>query len=129
MMIRQALLSAATVVALTLSAAPAVASPSSTQPADAGAVGGNGGLHDQLKGPFALDVTLSALSDFRFPGISYSDRKAAVQPSVALHHRSGFYAHVLASNVNDEEGDIEIDYAVGVAPEIGGFHFDANATY
>ena len=129
MTIDKGLSATAAVLAMTLSAAPAAAAPSGAKEGNGAAVEESGGLHDNLKGPFALDVTLSALSDFRFRGISYSDRKAAVQPSVALHHRSGLYAHVLASNVNDEEGDIEVDYVLGVAPEIGGFHLDASATY
>jgi uncharacterized protein (TIGR02001 family) len=80
--------------------------------------------------PFSLDVSLAVVSDYRFRGISLSDKHPAIQPSITLTHRSGFYASVWGSNIADNGGDdIEVDLVAGYAGEAGPISYGVNATY
>lgn len=81
--------------------------------------------------PFTFEVTLAGVSDYRFRGVSLSDKDPAFQPQVALtHNPSGIYARVWASNVADNGGDsVEIDLVGGISREIAGFGVDVGATY
>lgn len=81
--------------------------------------------------PFSLDFTLAGVSDYRFRGISLSNKDPAFQPQVALtHNSSGLYARVWASNIADNGGDkVEVDLVGGISREIAGFGVDVGATY
>jgi uncharacterized protein (TIGR02001 family) len=50
------------------------------------------GAETRAEAPLDLEFTLDAVSDYRFRGISLSDRRPALQPGVTLTHRSGLYA-------------------------------------
>ena len=67
-------------------------------------------------GPFTAGVTLT--SDYRFRGISQSDRGAAIQGWVQYDHASGFFGNIWASNIDftpfgDNDASAEIDFTVG----------------
>ncbi len=67
-------------------------------------------------GPFTAGVTLT--SDYRFRGVSQTDRDAALQGWVQYDHASGFFANVWASNIdfNDSatyDSSIEVDLTAG----------------
>lgn len=67
-------------------------------------------------GPFTAGVTLT--SDYRFRGVSQSDRDAAIQGWVQYDHDSGFFANVWASSIDftpfgDDDASAEIDLTVG----------------
>ena len=81
--------------------------------------------------PFSLDFTLAGVSDYRFRGISLSNKDPAFQPQVALtHNSSGLYARVWASNIADNGGEsVEVDLVGGISREIAGFGVDVGATY
>ncbi len=80
--------------------------------------------------PFTFELDLTAVSDYRFRGISLSDKDPAFQPSFTVSHESGFYGSVWGSNVADNGGDdIEIDLIAGYATTLGTFDVDVNATY
>lgn len=80
--------------------------------------------------PVSIDFTLSAVSDYRFRGLSLSNKDPAFQPSITVTHESGFYASVWGSNIADNGGDkVEVDLTVGVSKEIGGFTAGALAVY
>jgi uncharacterized protein (TIGR02001 family) len=71
---------------------------------------------DDDAGPFTGSATLT--SDYRFRGISASDRGAAVQGSVQYDHSSGLYANIWASTIdfNDEatyDSSVEVDFTAG----------------
>jgi uncharacterized protein (TIGR02001 family) len=73
-------------------------------------------------GPFTAGVTLT--SDYRFRGISNSDRGAAVQPWVQYDHSSGFYANIWASTIdfNDTatyDSTVEVDLTLGYNHSFG----------
>ncbi len=81
-------------------------------------------------GPFEIDLTLDAVSDYRFRGISLSDKDPAFQPSLTITHESGLYVSAWGSNVAGLGGDgIEIDYIAGFSHDVGGITLDVNATY
>ena len=71
---------------------------------------------EEASGGFSGYVTLT--SDYRFRGISQSDRDAALQADVKLAHESGLFLELWASNVDfssDGDGDtnVEVDLTVG----------------
>lgn len=83
-----------------------------------------------------LDVTgdLAVISDYRFRGLSLSDRKPALQANLTVSHSGGAYGSLFASTIDeygqDAEGDgatVELDYAVGWAFRAGGVDFDVAA--
>ena len=101
-----------------------IATPAQAQEAAAAAT------EEEASTPFELEIAVAAVSDYRFRGISLSDKDPALQPSVTLSHSSGLYGGIWASTVAENEGaDVEVDYLVGFAPTVGGFDLDLNATY
>ena len=81
-------------------------------------------------GPFTLSVDLTGVSDYRFRGISLSNKKPAFQPAITLSHDSGFHIGSWASNVADNGGsDVELDLIAGWGKTLGPIEFDINATY
>lgn len=81
-------------------------------------------------GNFALDFSLTGVTDYRFRGISLSNKKPAIQPSLTLSHGSGFYVGTWLSNTADNGGDdLEVDFIGGWGKALGPIDFDVNATY
>lgn len=84
----------------------------------------------EASGPFDVELTLAGVSDYRFRGISLSDREPAFQPQLAITHKSGFYARVWGSNIAANPGaDIEVDLVGGWSKDIGKVSLDIGATY
>lgn len=114
-------------------ATPAHAQDSASQPdnkAEAGQTVATAEEEEEVTTPFELEIAVGAVSDYRFRGISLSDKDPAFQPSITLSHESGLYGSIWASSVAENDGsDIEVDYIIGYAPSIGGFDLDVNATY
>ena len=82
------------------------------------------------KDPISVDVTLSGVSDYRFRGLSLSNKDPAFQPSITVTHKSGIYASVWGSNIADNGGDsVEVDLTAGINREIGGFDTGAYVIY
>lgn len=80
-------------------------------------------------GPFTISGGITAVSDYRFRGVSLSDKDIAVQPTLTVKHESGLYAGVWGSNIAENAGeDIEVDLYAGFA---GGeeLTYDIGATY
>ena len=81
-------------------------------------------------GDFTLDFDLTGVTDYRFRGISLSNKKPAFQPSLTLSHSSGFYVGTWLSNTADNGGaDLEVDLIAGWGKTLGPIDFDINATY
>ena len=73
-------------------------------------------------GPFSGGVALT--SDYRFRGVSQSDRDAAVQGWLQYDHASGLFANVWASSIdfNDQlsyDSSLEVDLTVGYTFKLG----------
>jgi uncharacterized protein (TIGR02001 family) len=78
---------------------------------------------------------LAAVSDYRFRGSSLSDRKPALQADLTVSHKSGAYASVFASTIDEYGQDadgkgatVEFDYATGWAFSGAGLDFDVAAS-
>lgn len=93
------------------------------------------GVSPALASPVAVDTGLTAVSDYRFRGLSLSDRKPALQADLTVSHKSGFYSGVFASTIDEYGQDaagkgatVELDYTVGRAFAAGGLDFDLAAS-
>lgn len=80
--------------------------------------------------PLSVDVSLAAVNDYRFRGISLTDRKPAIQPSITVTHNSGLYGSVWASNIADNGSDsAEVDLVAGYSGQSGAVSYGISATY
>lgn len=84
---------------------------------------------EEASGPITIVGGAAVVSDYRFRGVSLSDKDFAVQPYLTIKHESGLYAGVWGSNLAENPGDdIEVDLYAGFA---GGdaITYDIGATY
>ncbi len=93
-------------------------------------------LAQEADAPPAITIngTATVVSDYRFRGISQTDKNFAVQGSLTVSHESGFYATVWGSSVDDyvtasTQSHQEIDLIVGFKKTFGGATFDIGALY
>lgn len=80
-------------------------------------------------GPITITGGITGVSDYRFRGVSLSDKDFAIQPTLTVKHESGFYVGVWGSNLAANAGDdIEVDLYAGFS---GGdtVTYDIGATY
>ena len=83
---------------------------------------------DKQLSDFDLASTISIVTDYRFRGISLSNRKPAVQASIDVSHRSGAYASLWGSNIARYGGSkVEIDATMGWKEEVGPSDLDVGA--
>jgi uncharacterized protein (TIGR02001 family) len=83
-------------------------------------------------GQLSVDGELGVVSDYRFRGLSLSDKDPAIQGGVTASSSNGLYASVWGSTI-DEYGSgadgkgatVEIDYTLGWAFEAAGVSIDA----
>jgi uncharacterized protein (TIGR02001 family) len=78
-------------------------------------------------GSFDVSVTATAVSDYRFRGVSESGRDPALQGSVdATYH--GFYAGAWASSIaRTADTNVELDLYAGYGGEAGPFAYEIGA--
>jgi uncharacterized protein (TIGR02001 family) len=75
---------------------------------------------------FDLSSTVSIVSDYRFRGISLSNRKPPVQASFDVAHQSGIYSGVWASTIAKTGGSrVEVDLYLGYKAPVGPVELDA----
>lgn len=84
--------------------------------------------------PADLTVSGSAtlVSDYRFRGVSQTDKRFAVQGGMTVAHSSGFYGSVWGSSIDDyvaNGSDQEIDFALGYSREVGAATIDVGVLY
>lgn len=87
---------------------------------------------EESSAPFTVSGGVSVVSDYRFRGISLSNEKVEVQPTITLSHESGFYVGAWGSSLPDSPlyGKAELDLYGGYATEIApGTSVDIGATY
>ncbi|KQZ64635.1 hypothetical protein ASD67_09285 [Sphingopyxis sp. Root1497] len=82
----------------------------------------------------ALSVSggVDLVSDYRFRGLSLSDKDVAVQPTITVTHDSGFYLGAWGSNIDagPARGDVEAQLYGGYETQIAsGTRLDLGATY
>jgi uncharacterized protein (TIGR02001 family) len=74
-----------------------------------------------------LSANIGLVSDYRYRGISQTEKKPALQGGFDYAHASGAYAGVWASNVSwikDSKSSLEIDVYGGFAGEAAGVSYD-----
>ncbi|MGL5839046.1 MAG: TorF family putative porin [Sphingorhabdus sp.] len=84
---------------------------------------------EAVEGPITISGGVTVVSDYRFRGVSLSDKDFAVQPTLTIKHESGLYAGIWGSNIAENTGkDVEVDLYAGFA---GGeeLTYDIGATY
>ena len=64
-----------------------------------------------------ISAEIVLVSDYRYRGLSLSDKRPAIQLSITAEHDSGFYANLWGSTIKDpgEAISSEVDLAVGYA--------------
>ncbi len=78
---------------------------------------------------FDLSATLTAVSDYRFRGISLSNRDPALQASIDVSHSSGVYAGVWGSTLAEYGGaTVEVDATLGWRHDVGPVTLDVGGT-
>ncbi len=91
---------------------------------------------DDAAPPPAITIngTATVVSDYRFRGISQTDKNVAIQGSITISHVSGFYVSVWGSSVDSYvtaslAGHQEVDIIGGWKKTIKGTTFDIGALY
>ena len=82
--------------------------------------------------PVTVTGNATVVSDYRFRGISQTDKNFAVQGSLTLSHASGFYASVWGSTIDEyvaAGSDQEIDLIAGYKKSFGAVTVDVGALY
>jgi uncharacterized protein (TIGR02001 family) len=109
-------------IAFVMAAAPASAIAQSKTDVEAGAV------QPEAEAEFDLSANIGIVSDYRFRGISLSDRDPALQGGLDLALRSGFYVGAWASTIADYSGaEAEIDLYGGYRRSVAGFDLEGGA--
>ena len=86
----------------------------------------------EIGGGFSINGGATIVSDYRFRGISQTDRRFAVQGTFTLSHASGFYATIWGSSIDDyiaAGSDQEIDLVAGYRRTFGSTTIDAGVLY
>jgi uncharacterized protein (TIGR02001 family) len=107
-------------------AAFAIAAASMTAPAFAQ------DAEEEASDPITVSGSVAVVTDYRFRGISQTDKNFAVQGSVTVAHESGVYVGVWGSSVDDyiaAGSDQEIDLIAGFKKGFGGTTLDVGAIY
>jgi uncharacterized protein (TIGR02001 family) len=73
---------------------------------------------------------VAVVSDYRFRGVSLSNKDVAVQPTLTVKHGSGLYVGAWGSNIAPNGGDdVEVDLFAGYAGGGDALSYDVSATY
>jgi uncharacterized protein (TIGR02001 family) len=83
---------------------------------------------------FTVNGTAAVVSDYRFRGVSQTDKNAAIQGSITVGHDSGLYASVWGSSVNGYvvaggTASVELDLIAGYKKTFGGTTVDVGVLY
>lgn len=84
-------------------------------------------------GEFSLSGSAALVSDYRFRGVSQTDKQMAVQAGATLSHKSGIYVGTWASNLSGwgtfGGANMELDLVAGYTTSLGGVTLDAGLTW
>lgn len=81
---------------------------------------------------FSVSGEVGLATDYRFRGLSLSDKSPEVTASLSVEHQSGLYASAWASNVELGSGkadDLEVDWTVGFSRDVGAINVDVGGIY
>jgi uncharacterized protein (TIGR02001 family) len=122
------------IYAVALATGALIAGPASAQEAEpAPAVGSpEPAAEAEEANPFTISGSATVVSDYRFRGISQTDRRFAVQAGVTVTHESGVYAGIWGSSVDKyvaAGSDQEIDFILGLKRSFGATTVDGGVIY
>lgn len=81
-------------------------------------------------GAIDTEFSLSAVSDYRYRGLSLSNKKPALQTEVSVSHENGLYARLWGSTIANNGGaNIEAQASFGYYAEFGAFNADIQTAY
>jgi uncharacterized protein (TIGR02001 family) len=83
-------------------------------------------------GDWTLGGSAAVVSDYRFRGVSQTDKHFAVQGGITVSHASGFYAGTWGSSIDDyvaNGSDQEIDLFAGYKTTVSGTTIDSGLLY
>jgi uncharacterized protein (TIGR02001 family) len=86
----------------------------------------------ELGGGFSISGGATLVSDYRFRGISQTNKNFAIQGGMTLSHTSGFYISTWGSSIDDYVAggsDQEIDFIAGYKHDFGGTVLDVGVLY
>jgi uncharacterized protein (TIGR02001 family) len=86
----------------------------------------------ELGSGLAVTGGATLTSDYRFRGISQTDRRLALQGNLSISHATGLYATVWGSSIDDyvaAGADQEIDLILGYRRSFGGTAIDGGLLY
>ena len=81
---------------------------------------------------FTITGGATLTSDYRFRGVSQTNKRVAVQGTIGVTHSSGFYAGTWGSSIDDyvaNGGDAEVDLYAGYKKTIDGTTLDGGLLY
>jgi uncharacterized protein (TIGR02001 family) len=81
---------------------------------------------------FGVNGGATVVSDYRFRGISQTNRRFAIQGTVSVSHTSGFYGTVWGSSIDDyvaNGSDTELDLIIGYKKSFGSTTVDGGVLY
>lgn len=81
---------------------------------------------------FSVSGGATLVSDYRFRGISQTDKRFAAQGTFSIAHKSGFYGTVWGSSIDDyvyNGADQEIDLSAGYRKTFGNTTVDGGVLY
>lgn len=88
---------------------------------------------DEETGPITVSGSAALVSDYRFRGVSMTDKEMAVQAGVTVAHESGFYVGTWGSNLAGwgtfAGSNMELDIIGGYKTEVGGVGIDVGLTW
>lgn len=80
--------------------------------------------------PITITGGIALVSDYRFRGVSLSNKDFAVQPTITVSADNGAYIGIWGSNLASNPGeDLEVDLYAGYAGSSGAITYDLGATY
>jgi uncharacterized protein (TIGR02001 family) len=83
--------------------------------------------------PITVSGSVGLVSDYRFRGVSQSDKNLAVQGGFTIAHSSGFYVATWGSNLSGwgtfGGANMELDLVAGYKFAVGGASIDVGATW
>lgn len=87
----------------------------------------------EVEGPLTVSGSVGLTSDYRFRGVSQTDKEMAVQGGVTVTHESGAYVGAWASNLSGwgtfGGANMELDIFAGYAIPIGAATLDVGLTW
>ena len=87
---------------------------------------------DEPTPELTVNGSAAVVTDYRFRGVSQTDKRFAIQGGITVTHESGFYVSTWGSSIDDyvaNGSDQEIDLIAGYSKTVGAATFDLGVLY